>query len=495
MKLIKMALLGGAALAVSAAAAHADDLDALKFQIETLNARVAAMEASPSVPAGYQLLTISEGDFKQIPGLGDQNEQDMRALGSKSTVISVLPTADAPAGTTVTWSGRVTSALVYTTTDRTIDISFSDPYDAEDVFGINRNDEAFSEDGDYSLSGDSADLDVIARARLRVTAATDTAVGEVGVTMELRGNFNGNGTGDTYFETAWGWAMTPELTLGGGYAGSLGNIGYGYDGVCSCYEIDAADAFSLNPGDTTQMRLSYASGPFSMAVALEDAGRQGAFGNGDDNASPNYVALGVAGEIKYSGDMFSGEIAGVWRGVHDDEYSPPSYILDSPELEDTWQVGAGVGFGLGDIAKVSIGAAMGSGPQTSAEDGLITTSVPVQGDWWGVSGALVFSLTDQFSAELGAAYKSRESEGGTVYQDDGGDIWEFSGADYDQWAVAGGLYYTPVEQLTLGVEGEWSTAEASTSGDELNWGDDYDTIDIDVTTEKLIVDFVGVWRF
>ena len=65
---------------------------------------------------------------------------------------------------------------------------------------------------------------MIANARLRVTAATDTAVGEVGVTMELRGNFNGNGTGDAYFNEAWGyWAMTPELTLGGGYTGSLGN--------------------------------------------------------------------------------------------------------------------------------------------------------------------------------------------------------------------------------------------------------------------------------
>ena len=34
----------------------------------------------------------------------------------------------------------------------------------------------------------------------------------------------------------WGWwAMTPELTFGGGYSGSLGNIGYGVDGACNCY--------------------------------------------------------------------------------------------------------------------------------------------------------------------------------------------------------------------------------------------------------------------
>ncbi len=76
---------------------------------------------------------------------------------------------------------------------------------------------------------------------------------------------------DVYMNEAWGWwAMTPELTLGGGYTGSLGNIGYGYDGACNCYYTDNADV-GFDPGDTSQMRLSYASGPISAAVALEDA--------------------------------------------------------------------------------------------------------------------------------------------------------------------------------------------------------------------------------
>jgi len=48
---------------------QADDLEALKAQIEALNARVAAMEAAPTAPAGYQLLAISEGDRVNIPGL------------------------------------------------------------------------------------------------------------------------------------------------------------------------------------------------------------------------------------------------------------------------------------------------------------------------------------------------------------------------------------------------------------------------------------------
>ena len=88
-------------------------------------------------------------------------------------------------------------------------------------------------------------------------------------------------------------------------AGSLGNIGYGYDGACNCYYTDNADV-AFDPGDTSQLRLSYASGPMSAAVALEDA-------SGVGTSWGDYDALGVAAEIKYSGDSFNGEISGVWR--------------------------------------------------------------------------------------------------------------------------------------------------------------------------------------
>jgi hypothetical protein len=109
--MIKMALLGGAAMAVTAAGAHANDLDALKAQIETLNARVAAMETAPSVPAGYQLIAVSEGEMRQAPGLG-MTARELAAYGNKATIISVLPTADAPAGTTISWSGYARAGLV-----------------------------------------------------------------------------------------------------------------------------------------------------------------------------------------------------------------------------------------------------------------------------------------------------------------------------------------------------------------------------------------------
>ena len=387
MNMFKMALLGGAALAVSAAGAQADDLSALKAQIESLNARVATMEAAPSVPAGYQLLTVSEGAPIAIPGL-ELSNQDKTLFGNKATIISVMPTADAPAATEISWSGYARAAIAY-----------------HDDGG----------DGD-------ADLDVYARGQIKVTGKTETAVGEVGATVEFRGNFDGrrviagdgaaDATHSVFIEQAWGWwAMTPELTLGGGFAGTLGNIGYGYDGACNCYYTDNAPV-GLNPGDTSQMRLTYASGPFSVAVALEDAtgdnpGFSGVGGGGDNS-------LGGAGEIKYSGDMFNGEVSGLFRQGGDG-------------FDDVFTVGAGIGFALGDIANISMGAMMG---QYNTGD-----------DFWRASILASVNLSDEVHAEVAYGHTDATADGFVVD------------------AVLAGIYYDPVAQLTIGLEGEYIMTE------------------------------------
>lgn len=396
MKSIKMALLGGAALAVTAAAAQADDLDALKAQIEALNARVAAMEATPSVPAGYSLLTIAEVDRVSTPGLDLTSREDFN-YGKKSTIISVLPTADAPAGANIVWSGYARAALVYRNYDVSADYetwnTAEDFWQSEDV-------------GDNSRD----DWDVLARGQLRVQANTDTAVGEVGVDIRLRADYDGvSGAGeDVYADVAWGyWAMTPELTFGGGFAGSLANIGYGQDGATiSSYTQTVA----FNPGDTSQLRLSYGSGPFTMAVAVEDASTGlGTFFNDGIGNPVNYDALGVAGEVKYSGDMFSGEISGVFR-------------QGAPGFDDVYAVGVGGAVNL-DMITVSAGAQMGQ----------YNTGV----DFWRASILASANLSDEIHAEV--AYGHTENDGAT--------------ADVD--AVLAGIYYDPVSQLTIGLEGEW----------------------------------------
>jgi hypothetical protein len=467
MKSIKLALLGGAALAVTAAAAQADDLEALKAQIETLNARVAAMEAAPAVPAGYQLIAISEGERVNTPGL-EWTGRQLAGYGDKATYISVLPTADAPAGATITWSGYARAGLVFA----------NDAVDFK-VKAYERGEDGWEKVGSYDYNGnyDDGDIDVKARGQLRVTAATDTAVGEVGVDIRLRGNFNGNGAADIYSDVAWGyWAMTPELTFGGGYAGSLGNIGYGYDGACTCYYTDNADV-NFNPGDTTQMRLSYGSGPFTMAVALEDASIRAGGDNFSAADSINGDELGVAGEVKYSGDTVSGEISGVWRGVND----------DYPNSTNLWQVGAGLGFSLGDMASLSLAAALGEGPIVNTYEGEIVSAVAANNTWWGISGLASANLNDAVHAEIAAGYKIRDIDG---YEDEDGD--RLTGNDWSQWSILGGIYYDPVDQLTIGVEGEWTSTNRTATF--IN-ADDDEKFAVDGTRENFTVDLVSVWRF
>ena len=109
MKMMKLALLGGAALAVTAAGARADDLGALKAEIEALNARVAQLETAPAVPAGYQLMTLSSGAETVVPGNPDNAKFGSQV--ASVTKVSVMPTADAPAAASIEWSGYVRAAI------------------------------------------------------------------------------------------------------------------------------------------------------------------------------------------------------------------------------------------------------------------------------------------------------------------------------------------------------------------------------------------------
>ncbi len=65
-------------------------------------------------------------------------------------------------------------------------------------------------------------------------------------------------------------------------------------------------------------------------------------------------------------------------------------------------------------------------------------------DFWAVSALASISLSDAVSAEIGGGLKDFDTVG-------------------DVTAVDVGLYYRPVSQLMLGVEGEWADTDG---GDE-----------------------------
>jgi hypothetical protein len=409
MKTMKVALLATAGLAAVSISARADEVSDMKAQLEALNARIAKLEAAPAVPTGFSLLTVSEQDARQIPGFEDtQDPTDVASYGKKATTIGILPTADVPATTEIQWSGFVRAAIVYNDSDR----------------------------------GGDDDIDISSRAEIKVDAKTDTAVGAVGVRVKFRANddaLDSRGVNPTFESPEyWGWwAMTPEWTLGGGYTGSLSNVPYGFDGFCACYEIDNSTAFDLNPNDAQQLRLSYASGPLSFAVAVEDGS------NGTDIVQEGTDdSLGVTARLKYDGDAFSAGLTGGW-------WSDDDFVAGVDENTTEYQIGAGASFGLGDMATLSVGAAYG---------GLFDNT-----DFWVISGGLSADLSESINAQLGVAYK--DFEGGV-----------------EVWAVAGGVYWNPVDQLTIGIEAEYSDA----GGDAPPDGG---------TGDATTVDLVTVFRF
>ncbi len=393
MNTIKFALLGTvafAAVSVSAQASTTSDIAALKAEIAALSAKVAANEAQTSVPAGFQLVTVSSQPAIVVPGVG--------SVGRDVTTIAIVPTADAPASTVIQWSGFVRAALVYR--------------DGADGVAANPT------TGPIFTGSDNVTYDVKARGQINVVGKTDTAVGEVGAQMSVRGNwevdggFNG-GNATALVSNAWGWwKMTPDLTLAGGFNGSLSAIGFGYDGACTCYYTDRANGnyTSLN-GDVAQMRLTYASGPMSVAVAIED---------GHTTILPaNVNALVVAAKISYTGDMFNAALNGA--------YEPNYGAAGAPEASYT--VGVGVGFGLGDIGKISANAAIGSGQF-------------VNDNVWKASILGSLNLSDQAHLELAYGHARFDRFSATV-------------AGNDQDSALAGVYYEPVSQLTIGLEGEW----------------------------------------
>jgi hypothetical protein len=228
--------------------------------------------------------------------------------------------------------------------------------------------------------------------------------------------------------------------------GSLGNSSNAFDNRCTCAYIATGGAFGH--GDPTQIRLSYASGPISFAVAVEDeANRTVKFGTTDYSKKS---ALGFAGEMKYSGDTIGFDLnAAYWDSVK-----------NTPADSDAaWTVNAGANMALGDVANLGVAFGVGEDKHLAGNfDRYAKASV-----------FLGFTLSDALSAELGGAYT------------------DYKGSSY-AYGVGAGLYYTPVSQLTLGMEASISKSKNVAVNETA-------TQVHRESNSETVVDAIAVWRF
>src|SRR4029078_10094183 len=252
MKMTKWALLAGAAIAVTATTARADDLSALKAQIDALQSRVSQLEAQPqaAMPSGYSLMAIRDGQGTYEGVLPERNADMVR--DSSGFTLSVLPTADAAPAAEVSVSGEIRTALIYTDDS----LEFNDDFNGPGA-------------DDFDESEDN--LDVKVRGRIFIKGKADTAVGEVGGYFRLQADGGGNFSDyseSTKMNKAYGWwKFAPDWEFMAGYNDNTGALQVGWDWLAASGPTNSFGPSNIN---NEQMRLTYTSGPLSFAIALED---------------------------------------------------------------------------------------------------------------------------------------------------------------------------------------------------------------------------------
>ncbi len=449
MKMTKWALLAGAAMTVTATAARADDLSALKAEIEALQNRVSQLEAQPqaSMPSGYSLMSIRDGQGV-YEGVLPERPSDMVREDSGFT-LSVLPTADMAPAAEVSVSGEIRTALIYSDFDDTDNIAGDD------------------------------NLDVKVRGRIFIKGKADTAVGEVGGYFRLQADGGGNFSDyseATKMNKAYGWwKFAPNWELMAGYNDNTGALQVGWDWVAATGPVSSFGPSNIN---NEQMRLTYSSGPLSFAISVEDADAGTKFGhttstlltvtaggavftNGttqvltsqstpDRSDLPNLQAY-----LMYSTDNLTLQAVGL---VQDDQIGDD---LD-------WAVGGGATIGLAEGFQLTAGAVVGQGTSSYANN---VSPLTTDEDFWGASVGLLAKLSEDTRVELGVGYEDYDNAGKAL-------------------GFGGGVYWDPVSQLTLGA-GATYIDHSDTKEVVLNANEN---VDFDDTNDNDSLEiFFGTW--
>jgi hypothetical protein len=407
MKMTKWALLAGAAIAVTATAARADDLSALKAQIEALQSRVSQLEAQPqaAMPSGYSLMAIRDGQGTYEGVLPERNADMVR--DSSGFTLSVLPTADAAPAAEVSVSGEIRTALIYT----------DDSLEFNDDFPGTGDDFDESEDN----------LDVKVRGRIFIKGKADTAVGEVGGYFRLQADGGGNFSDyseSTKMNKAYGWwKFAPNWELMAGYNDNTAALQVGWDWVAASGPVSSFGPSNIN---NEQMRLTYTSGPLSFAIALEDPDTifHAGYGFYHTDGPDRSDLPALEAYLMYSSDAFTVQVVGL---VQDDDGENIGGAEDSSDLD--WALGGGGTIGISDGFQITAGAVVGEGTSQYANNiGPLTDD----DEFWGASVGLLAHLSEDTRLELGAGYED----------------YDFTGT---AWGAGGGIYWDPVSQVTLGA--------------------------------------------
>lgn len=284
---------------------------------------------------------------------------------------------------------------------------------------------------------DKADFDV--EGGVNVKGSVQSALGEVGATIQAKWDQNestNNSSGFTLRDEGligfWQFADAFKLETGRGNGGRIENgidkntrrlwtfqnrrirnenAGNGF------FDRDAYNAFA---------GLAYASGPIALNVRFHDATRGVGTGlNADDDA------LGVSAKAVYAGDVVGFEASGGYWGEDGAANLPLAQQTGVKYL-----IGAGTELNFIEGVPLSFAAQYGE-----LHNG--TQSLKL-------SGSFGLTITDTIGAGFGGGWtRISNTPAGSPNTPNN------TAGDHEELVAVGGVYYSPMTYLTLGLEGDW----------------------------------------
>jgi len=406
-KWLRRALLGGVALSVMAAGAQADELSALKAQLESLQARVNTLESRPvqtTMPEGTSLVTFHRGQGS-LANFGPTSEPANRGF-----TVDITPTADMPAPVAeITVYGYVKGDVIYDT-----------KYDSGYTFcGASCLPSAKKTGGHVRLTAK--------QSRFGIKSKVDTAIGQIRTVVE--GDFYGSpfAANDAFrLRHAYGeWDITPNWTFLAGqtwYTAGLRTIGISV--------VDFSGPAGPSYSRRAQVRMTYHDGPMRWAFAIERPTFE------SDARWPN-----LATNFQYD-----------FPGGHQIEFAAD--VADYRGQGNTnnnvgWSVSGGANINLADVAFLTTGVVYGYGePQALYCVGCVGPKTqPVSGKAVEALGAMVglnFNINDTTSFNTAFGYFANHKGGWSNNQD---------------MTVHANIMWKPVSQMKMGWEVIWGQAK------------------------------------
>ncbi len=436
-KWLRHVLLSGVALGVTITGAQADELSALKGQLEALQSRVNQLETMPAPAAlpgdGDRLITFKRGQGT----LGDWMSDGVTPSDSGYT-ITITPTADVAAPVTeISVSGYVKNDVIYDFDQDSIGYAFG--------VGVYIN-EDYQPSSGITLSP--------LQTRFRIKSKTDTTIGQIRTWIE--GDFWSD-EGHLRARHAWGeWDMTPNWTLGAGQTWRIG-----CDVFTGVTTVDFDNSAGICKSTRApQVRLTYTSGPAALRLGIEQSFAFGDYYYDIDSdsylsMSPDFpnLAAAVLYDVPGGHELFaSATVNHIDYDINDpDNSSYGSYGVHDDDVG--WDFQGGANINLADVATFTghFGYSDGSDQVKGgyASHILVSSSVAKIKTLkaWGLVAGLSFDVNDetQLNVQYGHADPSG-SEGGYTSLN----------------TLHANILWRPVRQMRLGWEAIYGWKRNST---------------------------------